>query len=73
MQGSGSGNDRRAPLAFRESFESSRIEEGSEMKEFWNYDTKPRNQEGPNQTWNDQDFYDFSRKQQNCKMYKVKI
>eukprot|EP00092_Neocalanus_flemingeri_P035666 GFUD01038832.1.p1 GENE.GFUD01038832.1~~GFUD01038832.1.p1 ORF type:complete len:667 (+),score=162.04 GFUD01038832.1:111-2111(+) len=70
MQGSGSGNNRRAPLAFRDSFES-QIEEGSEMKEFWTYETKPKDQDVPNQTWSSKDFYELSRKQQNYKMYKA--
>ena len=40
------------------------------MKDFKIYE-KPRDLKLHPQSWNDQDFYDMTRKQQNLKMYKV--
>ena len=70
MQGSNSYHDKRAPLAYLESFES-RIEESNEMKEYWSNDNQVRDNENFHQSWNGNDFADMTRKQQNCKMYKV--
>ena len=70
MQGSNSYHDKRAPLAYLESFES-RIEESNEMKEYWSNDNQVRDNENFHQSWNGNDFTDMTRKQQNCKMYKV--
>lgn len=71
MQGSGFvNNKRRAPLAFRESLDS-RTEENNEMKDIWNYETNSPKQGPANQGSNNHEFRESSRKQRNCKMYKV--
>ena len=65
-------NNRRAPLALRESLES-KVEDFNEMKDFKVYE-KPRNLNFlPPSNRMSQDFYDLSRKQQNLKMYKVNL
>ena len=62
---------RRAPLALRESLES-KVEDLNEMKDFRVYE-KPRELKLHPPSWNNSDFYEMSRKQQNLKMYKVNI
>ena len=72
MQANRNPPDRRAPLAVRESVES-RLGEVNEMKDFRRFE-KPRDLKlsgaGPGPGGN---FYDVSRKQQNVKMYKVRL
>ena len=65
-------NNRRAPLAPRESVES-RLGEVNEMKDFRRLE-KPRDLKllpSSGAGGNTREFYDLSRKQQNVKMYKV--
>ena len=69
MQNNGSYCEKKAPLAFLESFESRIEDNNSEMNEFWSNDT--RDFVEPHQTWYSQEFSDITRKQQNYKMYKV--
>ena len=70
MQGSGSCSNKGAPLAFRESFET-RVEESSEMKEFWSNETNLTAKDTLNTAFHSQDFSEMARKEQNYKMYKV--